>query len=366
MGIEGGYQDFHPEHVFKTELFFELSMDLFCIAGYDGYFRRINPAVCHVLGYTKEELFSRPISTFIHPDDQHITAKNRENLINSQPLLNFENRYLSKEGEVVWLSWTSMPVEEEQLVYAIAKNITYKKRMEEERNHLLSNLTKVNTDLKLLTYKISHDLKSPVNNQLTVFSLMDLSSIQDRETLEYIEILKMSTDALKETLQNYAQVLTETEDQRIQIEPLSLRDTLQGVQQSILSLIQDARATFDVDFSGNEMVVFNKLFLESIFLNLITNSIKYRRPECFPKITIRSGKAENGCQLIFTDNGLGFDLDKIRHRLFGLKERFHHHEDSSGIGLYLVYNHLVSLGGSIQIDSKINEGTTFTISFKSH
>src|SRR4051812_36719238 len=118
--------DLHNKTEFNLELFFELSHDLFCIAGYDGYFKRINQSVSTVLGYTQEELFAKPINDFVHPDDQDITQKNRDNLKNSIPLLNFENRYITKSGEIVWLAWTSMPNEKEKVVYAIAKNITHK------------------------------------------------------------------------------------------------------------------------------------------------------------------------------------------------------------------------------------------------
>jgi signal transduction histidine kinase len=69
-------------------------------------------------------------------------------------------------------------------------------------------------------------------------------------------------------------------------------------------------------------------------------------------------------QLIFTDNGMGFDLEKVKDRIFGFQQKFHGHTDSKGIGLYLVYNHITSLGGQISIQSKVNEGSRFVISFK--
>src|SRR5476649_2100074 len=89
--------------IFNLELFFELSPDLLCIAGYDGYFKRINPTVSKTLGYTNEELFARPINDFVHNEDQGITADYREKLKKNTPLLNFENRYVTKAGETVWL-----------------------------------------------------------------------------------------------------------------------------------------------------------------------------------------------------------------------------------------------------------------------
>src|ERR1700760_2729395 len=90
--------------VYNPELFFELSPDLLCIAGYDGYFKKINPTVSKVLGYTNEELFARPIDSFVHPEDRGLTAKKRDNIKKDNPLLNFENRYVTKSGEIVWLS----------------------------------------------------------------------------------------------------------------------------------------------------------------------------------------------------------------------------------------------------------------------
>ncbi|MET3112697.1 PAS domain S-box-containing protein [Pedobacter sp. CG_S7] len=130
--------------LFDLEYFFELSPDLLCVAGYDGYFKKINSAVIETLGYTKEELFSRPISSFIHIDDRDETSRTRNLMLKDNPLINFENRYITKSGEVVWLIWTSILIKREQVVFAIAKNITYKKKLEEYRriSNILSNSAK--------------------------------------------------------------------------------------------------------------------------------------------------------------------------------------------------------------------------------
>lgn len=118
---------------FNLEHFIELSPDLICIAGYDGYFKKINPAVSETLGYTNEELFSKPIDYFIHPGDRDATKSRRESIKKDMPLLNYENRYLTKSGEIIWLIWTSIPISTEKVVFAIAKNITSKKKIEELR-----------------------------------------------------------------------------------------------------------------------------------------------------------------------------------------------------------------------------------------
>jgi PAS domain S-box-containing protein len=350
--------------VFNLEHFFELSPDLLCVAGYDGYFKKINPTVSKTLGYTNEELFAQPIDTFVHPDDRVITSSKRENIIKDNPLLNFENRYITKSGEIVWLSWTSMPIKSAQVVFAIAKIITHKKKLEEDRNLLLGNLTKINNDLKQLTYTTSHDLRSPVSNLLSIFKLLDVSKIQDQETLEFIGMLRSATESLKDTLNSYVDILSQKDVLNVHIEELDLNECLNSVLQSLRSLVQHSNAKITVDFSAFTKVKFNKAYLESIFLNLITNSIKYVKPHDFPVISIYS-KQEGGInQLIFTDEGLGFDMDKVKDKLFGFNQKFHNHIDSKGIGLYLVYNHIISLGGHITVESKINEGATFIISFK--
>jgi PAS domain S-box-containing protein len=349
---------------YKFEHFFELSADLFCIAGFDGYLKRINPAVSKLLGYTNEELLSRPISDFIYHEDKTITAKHRDDLIKSNPLLNFENRYLTKSGEIVWLSWTSMPVENDQLVFAIAKNITHKKKQEEERNLLLTNLTKNNKDLKQLTYTNSHDLRSPVNNLLAIFSILDISKITDTETLELIDMLKSTSESLKQTLNNSIDTLTQKEIENSNIEVLDLNECLQTVLRSIGSLIVNSKAVINIDFFEVETIQFNKVYLESIFLNLITNSIKYAKPDSETIISIYSKKVNGINQLIVSDTGMGFDMEVVKDKIFGLHQKFHNHIDSKGIGLYLVYNHVTSLGGHITVESKTNEGAKFTISFK--
>ncbi|WP_285009828.1 PAS domain S-box protein [Pedobacter faecalis] len=112
---------------FDLEAFVNISLDWICVAGFDGYFRKVNDAVCRTLGYTREELFAKPISSFMHPDDRELTAKRREKLLGGEPLHNYENRYITKSGNTVWLTWTSVAMPEKQLVFAVAKNITEKK-----------------------------------------------------------------------------------------------------------------------------------------------------------------------------------------------------------------------------------------------
>lgn len=354
----------NPGRDYKLDNFFELSPNLLCITGYDGYFKKINPAATKLLGYSNDELLSKPINEFVYFEDQDITSKTWDNLKKNNPLLNFENRYLTKDGEIIWLSWTAISIESDKIAYAIAKNITHKKSFERERNLFLANLTKIYKDLKLFTYTSSHDFKSPVSNLLSVFSLIDISKINDPEMLELITILKITVESLWQTLNDSLNVLIQKDKLNAPVEKLSLNESLNEVLLSINFLIQNSKVIINTDFSEFDTVNFNKESLKSIFLNLITNSIKFSKPDCLPIISVYSKKTSGINQLVFSDNGLGFDMDKVRNKIFGLHEKFHNHVDSNGIGLYLVYNHITNSDAHIDVESKINEGVKFTISFK--
>ncbi len=347
------------------ENFFDTSHDLFCVAGYDGYFKRINPAVSKLLEYTEEELFTSPINDFVFESDKEKTITVRNELRKKIPLFDFENRYLTKSGQVIWLTWTSIPVEEEQLIYAVAKNITHKKVLEKERKLHLKQLTEINEEFKKLSYATAHDLRSPVNNMLSIFELIETDEIKNEETLEFIAILKNAAHTLKENLNEYIKLLNlKNQNNNNQLEEVSLSDCLNEVLTSINSLIQNSEASINIDFSKIEKIKFNKSYLKSIFLNLITNSIKYAKPNTLANISIRSEITNNSTQLIISDNGIGFDLDKVKNKVFGLHQTFNNHSDSNGIGLYLVHNYVTNLGGEISLESRLNEGSIFTITFK--
>ena len=109
-----------------------MTPDLVCITGKDGYFRKVNRSVIEKLGYTESELMSRHVSTFMHPDDMQQTLRQREELLAGKHLINFRNRYLTKAGATIWLEWTSIYFPDNEEVFAIAKEVTERKKLEEE------------------------------------------------------------------------------------------------------------------------------------------------------------------------------------------------------------------------------------------
>lgn len=351
------------EPKFSFENFLDLTPDLVCLAGYDGYFKKINPAVSKVLEYSAEELYHSPIDKFIHPDDRKITQSMREGLKEKKPLINFENRYLTKSGKTVWLSWTSWPIPDRQLVFAIAKEVTHKKNLEKNRETLLTTLAEKNEELKRLTYITAHDLRTPVGSILSVFELLDINKIHDQETQELVQLIKRSTLGLKDNLNKYLQLIAEKDSSNNDEELLNFSEVFNQVMASIQPLVSSTATEIEADFSAAPELHFSRLYLGSIFLNLISNAIKYSRPEIQTTIKIKSFRSEGKIKMTIQDNGQGMDLEQVNGKLFGINQIFHHHSDSKGIGLYLVYNHIKSVGGNIEVASKIGEGSTFTITF---
>lgn len=120
--------------------FFNISPDILCIAGFDGYFKKVNPAFAALLGFTEEELLSKPLESFIHPEDRSFTHIEIEQNKHNIETVSFENRYIAKSGKVIWLEWTAKPQASEAMIYAVAKDVTDKKKIERERKRILDSI----------------------------------------------------------------------------------------------------------------------------------------------------------------------------------------------------------------------------------
>jgi signal transduction histidine kinase len=199
---------------------------------------------------------------------------------------------------------------------------------------------------------------------MSMLNLLDYSTITTERSTKLLEGFKSTTFRLNDTLNDLINILLVKNNTNIQKDTISFEVSLAKVIKSINSLITETKTQIISDFTAAHLVRFNEPYLESIFLNLITNSIRYRSDERTPKITIHTEQRKGKIVLTYSDNGIGFNMDLVKDKIFGLHQKFHHHPESRGIGLYLIHAQITSLEGAISVDSKINKGTIFTISFK--
>lgn len=141
-----------PEEPVSSDLeqFFEISIDLLCVLGFDGYFKRLNPAWERALGFSREELMSRPFIEFVHPEDRDATLAQNARVRQGDPALAFVNRYLCKDGSHRWLRWNAAPVHASNVIYSVARDFTDRKKAEDERDALVVRLQSAVAEVKTL------------------------------------------------------------------------------------------------------------------------------------------------------------------------------------------------------------------------
>lgn len=134
------------------ERFFELSIDMLCVLGFNGYFQQLNSAWERALGFTRAELIAKPFIEFVHPDDRERTlGQNRDVRGGGQARL-FENRYVCKDGSYRWLHWNATPDDDHQVIYGVARDVTERKRADEELRAALAEVRTLRDCLPICSY----------------------------------------------------------------------------------------------------------------------------------------------------------------------------------------------------------------------
>lgn len=142
-----------PTQTRSTELeerFFDLSIDMLCMLDFNGHFIRLSPSWERTLGYTRQELMSRPFIEFVHPDDRKRTLDQNAAVKHGGQALGFENRYLCKDGSYRWLRWNATPDASWSVIYSVARDVTEVKRAAEERERLVHELQTALAEVKTL------------------------------------------------------------------------------------------------------------------------------------------------------------------------------------------------------------------------
>ncbi|MCW3109512.1 MAG: hybrid sensor histidine kinase/response regulator [Segetibacter sp.] len=245
-----------------------------------------------------------------------------------------------------------------------SQNITEQKRNEAEKEMLIEELTQNNSDLRQFSYITSHNLRAPLSNLLGIIKLLDTSLITDPMTTLLLQNFEECTLQLNDTVNDLINVLIIKNNVNAKKEKLDIRKTFERVVHSVQNVIEQKNTAIITDFDNTYEVLFNRSYLESILLNLVTNAVKYSSPKRTLEIKVRTEKTADGVRLYFSDNGLGIDLQRYKDRIFGLYQRFHDHADSKGLGLYIVNSQIRVMGGEIDVESEVDKGTTFIITFK--
>jgi len=349
----------------EVNQFFEISADLLCVAGNDGYFKRVNPMWEKVLGFPAAELLSKPYFDFIHPEDLQKTRAAAE-AASSTGVESFENRYRTRQGGYRWLNWNARPDARRGLVYAAARDVTEAigaretlERLNGELETRARQLEETNRELEAFTSSVAHDLRAPLRH-VDGFSRILVE--------EYAAQLGPEGERLVDRVRRATQHMGELVDDLLNLSRVSRQEAtplvtdLNPLVREVIAGLQPACQGRHVDFRVGSLpfAECDPGLIRQVFANLLANAVKFTRPR--DPAVIEVGQADsNGCRAIFVrDNGVGFSM-KYADKLFGVFQRLHRAEDfeGTGVGLVTVQRIVQKHNGRIWADAEVDRGATF-------
>ncbi|WP_165836236.1 PAS domain-containing sensor histidine kinase [Taibaiella soli] len=339
----------------------------------DGHCMEVNETFCKMLGYTAEELRSMTFHQFTHPDDLSEDVANMDKLVKGEfRSYTLEKRYIHKQGHFIWSLLTVSLVRDSngEPIFCIGQvqDISASKVLIDAlaRQNAQLELTTLDLEQKINQLEefnqiVAHNLRSPAGNiQMLIHEIENATSEADRD--EYLDLLKLSSTALIETLQELIDILEIRVNNCLPFESCHFTDITDKVIKQLLAGIQHKNASVVTNF-GVQDIFYPKVYLESIIQNLVSNALKYSSPERPPQINIETYLHKGTVCLSVRDNGLGIDLNKYGSQIFKFRKIFHRGFDSRGVGLFMTRNQIETLGGKITVESEPDIGTTFTIKF---
>ncbi|MBN8567631.1 MAG: PAS domain-containing sensor histidine kinase [Flavobacteriales bacterium] len=328
----------------------------------------VNEAFTKMTGYKPKEVIGKSPIMFAGPKADRKELEKLSNAIQKYKECFIETISYKKNGTEYWVNFSMIPVTNKDGEHthwiSIQRDVTKEKEQQSEREQLIRELTQNNKDLKQFSYITSHNFRAPLSNLTGLLNLLDDVPVENEELQEILNGFRRSTQLLNETIDDLVKVVIIKDNPSILKESVSIIEIFENVFFQLSNQINLHKPNLKIEIDPELCITINKAYMESIILNLVSNALKYRSPEKTPKITIKAFDKDNFVNLVIKDNGIGIDLEKNHDKIFGLYQRFHDHPDSKGLGLYLVKSQIEAMGGSIEVESQVNKGTQFTLTFK--
>jgi PAS domain S-box-containing protein len=339
------------------------------ITGADGLTEWVNEGFTNLTGYTASEVIGRRPNYLLQKgvSDKASIQVIREKRKQGKPFTE-EMLVYTKTGKKIWLLVDITPVLDEHgnttRFVAIQTDITERKEAEVNQLQMTNDLFRQNRDLQQFTYIVSHNLRSPV---ASIMGLAEILTTTDKSSETYgvsLGYLKRTAGQLDTVLKDLNMILSiRDKNNATGSEKVELAPVCQQVTAALDEQLKSCGGDVLINIGEGISVNGNRAYLYSIFYNLLSNAIKYRSPDRSLEVNIKCCESpDRGIKISFSDNGLGFDMEKAGENIFKLYKRFHLNAEGRGIGLFLVKAHVEAMDGEIEVKSKTNAGTTFFIS----
>lgn len=340
--------------------------NLIFVKDLDGKFLLVNNATCEFFGLSADEIVgktdlelgvSKKKAKLYHNSDKEVIKTGK-------PLFIPEIESKDESGKSIYHQTIKVPFTDlnssEQTVLTVVTDITNRKEKEQTLNNTLDIVGEQNKRLTNFAHIVSHNLRNHAGNISMLLSLYDMEESQE-EKAELMDYLKTASQRLNASIEDLNEIIDQQYKPGSDKKLLNPADTLEKIREILLTDILANNVEIKTDIDPSISIQYNAAYLESIMLNLISNAIKYRNPDKKPIVTVKIYNKKKHVYLEVSDNGIGIDLDKYGHKLFGMYNTFHGNDNAKGIGLFITKNQIESMGGSISVDSTPNEGTTFKV-----